>query len=407
MSSTNPATTKSADLIARVRAILMTPTATWDRIDVEPTTIGGLYTGYVVILSAIPPLARLIHALLFGNGLFFVSITATLIGSAVAYMLGLVGVFIVALIIDALAPTFGGVKNRTQAFKVAAYSGTAGWVASAFGALPVLGVLGILGLYGLYLLYIGLQRVMKAPQTQALIYTIVTCVVSFIVFIILGLVLSVALLPIGGYGVLMGLNSGFRPSPAPTANLALPGGGSVNLGQMAAAAAAAKAGLDSSQGQAPSVGGGAPAGAVHPVAPEALKALLPLSIGDYARTEVSAAGGGVAGLSAAGATAHYVKPGGGDISLEVTDVGVMGAMAGAVDVDSSKETATGYEKIGKIDGRLTTETWDSANRSGKYSVLVASRFMVEASGTGVNIDQLKTAVSSVGLSRLESLAHAG
>jgi hypothetical protein len=50
----------------------------------------------------------------------------------VTYGMTLLSVFLLALIIDALAPSFDGQKNRVQAFKVAAYTGTAGWV---FGVL--------------------------------------------------------------------------------------------------------------------------------------------------------------------------------------------------------------------------------------------------------------------------------
>ncbi len=57
------------------------------------------------------------------------------------YVLSLVGVFISALIIDALAPTFGSAKDQMQALKTAVYSMTAYWVASAFQIVPGLGTL--------------------------------------------------------------------------------------------------------------------------------------------------------------------------------------------------------------------------------------------------------------------------
>ena len=50
----------------------------------------------------------------------------TALSSAILqYLLSLASVFVLALIIDALAPTFGGTKNQVQALKVAAYSNTA------------------------------------------------------------------------------------------------------------------------------------------------------------------------------------------------------------------------------------------------------------------------------------------
>jgi hypothetical protein len=49
-----------------------------------------------------------------------------------------IGCFIVAYIINALAPTFGATKNNDLAFKVAAYSYTPAWVAGVLQILPPL-----------------------------------------------------------------------------------------------------------------------------------------------------------------------------------------------------------------------------------------------------------------------------
>src|SRR5690606_29428743 len=129
-------------------------------------TIGGIYTSYVVILAAIGPIASLIGQQVFGIGAFGYSWKPSLgysIGSAVlSYLLSLVTVYVAALVIDALAPSFGGTKDQLKAFKVAAYSMTPGWIAGIFGIIPMLGWLALIGgLYGLYLLYLGLPRLMR------------------------------------------------------------------------------------------------------------------------------------------------------------------------------------------------------------------------------------------------------
>jgi hypothetical protein len=55
---------------------------------------------------------------------------------------------------------------------------------------------------------------------------------------------------------------------------------------------------------------------------------------------------------------------------------------------------------------MTQERYDRDTKHGEYSVLVGDRFVVEASGDGVAIDDLKAAVNAVGVSRLEGLAKA-
>ena len=105
-------------------------------------------------------------------------------------------VFILALVIDGLAPSFGGQKDQVQALKVAAYAGTAGWVGGVFGLIPALGIISLLfALYGLYLLYLGLPVVMKAPQDKAIGYTVVVIIVYIVLFLIIGAVVGALAAP--------------------------------------------------------------------------------------------------------------------------------------------------------------------------------------------------------------------
>ena len=88
---------------------------------------------------------------------------------ALTYCLGLVSVFVVALIINALAPSFSAQKDSVQALKAVAYASTAAWVGGAAEILPWgLGLLIALagGIYSIYLLYLGLQYTMKAPAER-------------------------------------------------------------------------------------------------------------------------------------------------------------------------------------------------------------------------------------------------
>lgn len=181
------------NLIERVKGILLRPKQEWQTIGGETASIAELYKGYVVPLAAIGPIASVIGMSLVGLSLPFVGTVripiTTSIGSAVVhYILTLAGVYILALVIDALAPTFAGEKNVTQAFKVAAYSYTAGWVVGIFTIIPVLSVLSILGLYGLYLLYLGLPVLMKSPQEKSLGYTIAVIVAAIVIFVVIGIV---------------------------------------------------------------------------------------------------------------------------------------------------------------------------------------------------------------------------
>lgn len=180
-------------LIDRTKQILLHPKQEWQVIAAEPSSTGALYTHVILPLAAIGPVATLIGWSVFGisipfAGTYRVPLTASLESALVRYVLGLVAVFVLALIIDALAPTFGGQKSQVQALKVAAFSSTAAWLAGIFGLIPALSVLGIVGAYSLYLLYAGLPIVMKAPPDRALGYTVVVILCAVVLFFVIGAV---------------------------------------------------------------------------------------------------------------------------------------------------------------------------------------------------------------------------
>ena len=178
------------NLIDRVKGILLQPKQEWETISGEITTTSELYKNYIIPLAAISPVASFIGMSIVGIsmpliGTFRVPITTAIASTAVHYVLGLIGVYILALIIDFLAPTFSGEKNINQALKLAAYSYTAGWLAGIFVIIPALGILSIVGLYSIYLLYTGIPVLMKAPQEKSLVYTVAVVVAAIIIFVVI------------------------------------------------------------------------------------------------------------------------------------------------------------------------------------------------------------------------------
>jgi hypothetical protein len=90
--------------------------------------------------------------------------------AVVRYLLSFVIVYVMALVVDALAPTFHGQKNQPNALKLATYSMTPVWLAGALSLIPGLRPLGILGLYGVYLFWFGVL-LMKTPNERSTPYT--------------------------------------------------------------------------------------------------------------------------------------------------------------------------------------------------------------------------------------------
>lgn len=396
-----------ARLVERVKGILLRPKTEWEAIDQEPTSIAGIYRKHVIPLAAVPALATLIGSLVFGYSILGITyrppLVSALVSALVQYGLTLAGVFVLALVIDMLAPKFEATASKVQAFKVAAYSATAAWVAGIFNLVPALSMLTILSIYSLYLLYLGLPRLMRAPQEKAFSYTAVVVVVM----IAIGLVISLLVAPIARqFGA--GSNSGSLAEAVGRAGegtvsgtIDIPGGGSIDIGGLQEAAnSIAQAGTDANSREANAD--------LTPIDPKVLDALLPESFGGLPITERESSSMAAGGVGGSHVEAHY---GSGDTSVQITitdmaALGGLGAVANAMNIERNHQTSTGYERVGKVDGRMTTEKWNSATKRGSYGILVGNRVHVEAEGRGVKIDTLKSAVHNLDIASLDGAVNA-
>lgn len=178
------------NLVERVKAILLSPKTEWPVIAGESGDAQYLFTNYVAILAAVPAVAAFIGYAIAGLG-----VGRALFLAIFFYVIYCVAWYVEALVIDALAPTFGGRKSFPDALKVAAYSSTAGWVAGIFQLIPPLSILGLLGLYSIYLLWLGLPVLMRSPPERATGYTAAVVVIMFVIMLVIMLVLGLVISP--------------------------------------------------------------------------------------------------------------------------------------------------------------------------------------------------------------------
>lgn len=378
----------SKQLFERAKAIILQPKAEWPIIGAESASPSSILKSYVLPLAAIGPVAHFIGGQVFGYGALFVrfrpGLMSGLTSAIVSYVMAIVMVYVLAWIANFLAPKFSGAENWKGAFKLVAYSMTAGWVAGVFGLVPALSVLGIVGFYSLYLFYAGAPVLMQVPEDKALGYTAVTVVCA----IILGFIAATVTASMAGMfagPVLFSSTS----NKVIDDTVSIPGVGSVDTGKIDAMT---KQMQDAASGRTKAV----PA--------DSLKGLLPASIGSYARTSVETVGAGPMG---AAAEAKYAS-GDKSFTVRIADLHGMGALAGmgaAMGVEQSKEDANGYEKTGTVDGQMQTEAWDNANKSGKFGRMVDNRFLVEAEGSAGSVDELKSAVGTISEGALHRLEN--
>jgi Yip1 domain len=405
---------KVSNLFGRAKSILLTPRAEWQVIAAETDTIRGIYTGYIMILAAIPAVKLLLSARFLGVSILPIAITT--------YVLSLAGTFLVALIVDALAPTFGGQKNRVQALKVVAYSYTAAWLAAIIGMVPGLALLSALAgmIYGLYLLYLGLPYTMKCPAEKSLGYTVVTVIVAIVVSIVLGLIVR----SVGGFGTFGGgpLTGMLRSQATGSSLFSDHGAASSGLNDYAKRMDDASKQLESAQksgdaaakanalGQfmGTALGSG---GKVESLAPDQIKTFLPDELIGLKRTQQAVERNGAMGMQISKATATYSDGANRTLQLEIVDSGslkgMVGFASGWAGVEQESQTDSGYDKTYKSGGQLVHEQWNKNTNSGEYSTFIADRFSVKVSGQASDISDLKRAAASINTSGLAALKNSG
>jgi hypothetical protein len=162
----------------------------------KPATVRDIMLNYVVVLAAIPFVATLIGDLWYysvfslfgfvGSYIAFAFVAAILI-----YILDVVAVYVIAIVIRMLAPTFNSKVDEIMSLKLAAYIFTPVFLIGALDIIPPLGFLGFLGaLYGLYILYLALPIMLNTPKDKVVTYVIGVVVATIVVYAIIGVIIG-------------------------------------------------------------------------------------------------------------------------------------------------------------------------------------------------------------------------
>jgi hypothetical protein len=197
--------------IERAKNIIISPNKEWDVIASEQPNTGQIITGYVLLLAGAAAVAAFIgYGLIgFNYGFFRYASTTWGIYYALRVLVGAIaGVFISAIVIDALAPSFGSEKNMGRSIQLVAYSYTPGWIGALLAIFPPIAIIGaIAGLYGFYLMYVGIPKLKKTPADKQAGYFVVSIVTIIVVYVVIYFIMSRIVLSVMGlsYGINVGL----------------------------------------------------------------------------------------------------------------------------------------------------------------------------------------------------------
>ncbi len=413
------------NLVARVKAILLDPTAEWPVIDQESHTVKDLYLSYLLPLAGIAALATLIGAMLWGYSAGPVTVRygfgEALSVAILGFVMTLIVVYVLAWIIAALAPTFKGEKNFLKAFSVAAFSMTASLVGSFFAILPALSwLIGLIGgLYSLYLLYKGLPVLMKTPSEKALGYTVVVVIAAIVCNVIVGAVLG-SLMPNPWSSVGAGAAGGSGSEitiKTPAGEVSTTQGKLEEMGRQLEAAD--KKVEQASQNQDPkavsqaaseavaAVTGVVPGGGRVALSSDTLKNWLPATLDGMKRESFEVQGGAAMGIAGTTARATY-REGDREVDLEVLDAGGAAGILAMISglASGERETETTHEKSYQVDKRKFTEKRWKDDSEAELSIVLANGVVVTANARGVPMKTLMSSVKALGLEKLEAVQPA-
>jgi hypothetical protein len=455
--SISPSHTDSgaAALIARVKNMVLAPKTEWPVVEREPTSIGQLYFAYVAPLALFAAVLSFIHVSLIGVHLPFgvnvrQPVTAGLMSLVMTLVGAFIGLLIVGVVINVLAPTFGAIRDLRQAVKTAAYAFTPAWLGALFGLLPAFSFLLqlVADCYAIYVLYLGLPVMMRGKQEKAAGYTATVVICTIVLGIVLGAVMAGVGIATGGalshlrpaseatkaeereqaaatvgnvLGNMLGTDEkGKQDLGNAVSRVAAAGdamGSSAGTSAAAAPGADKPASAESAQDAGQAVGGlvaalGGAFGGSHRVTPvdfQTLKAMLPASLAGMERTHAAGEAKQGLGMQSTNATGTYKGADGSRLELTISDASAVSGlmeMAESLPQTTNSESDSGYEKDVLLGGRKVHEKYDSHSRHAELQTIVAKRFTVELTGDGVDMSKLESAVAAVDLGKLESMKDA-
>jgi Yip1 domain len=184
-------------IVDRAKNIIMKPAEEWNVIADEPATVGGLFTGYAMILSGLALVSGIVATGLLGIGGealaatgMSTAFTDTIVRAILGYFVGLGMLYVMALIVNAVSPSFNGKSDLVQSLKLMTYASTPSWLVGAvtpfLAELPFLVVLLSFAAiaYVVYLIYLGIKPALSVPQDKVAGFTVVIVLVYIVMIVI-------------------------------------------------------------------------------------------------------------------------------------------------------------------------------------------------------------------------------
>jgi hypothetical protein len=367
------ASPSTARVWARIRGLLLAPAQEWKIIDAERPEPRALVMRWALPFTLFFFLAQMVGSMAFPPRVGGVASAPSSLQAIATVLVGstfmLAGVWVIAWLVDWLAPKFGGRRDFNAALKVVVYAATGFWLSGVFGLAPPVAFLGVTCIVSFYTLWRGLPIVMKTDADKSLPFA--AAVVAA------GAVIGVVLMTLSGCFAF----AGKQVSPSAPAAVAV----------------------------APTP---APAPRADPAAPldrEKFRRILPEAIpGGWVRAGVTTHNGGSTGFTGPTLEAAYER-GGQTLTVRFVDLGVGRAASMIADrkaLAPPLEGERGVVRYAEDAAGFRLLEIDRETGRARQLWIVRNRVAVSVEGTGgVSSDELTQAAGLVDMERVDQVAR--
>ena len=160
------------ETLRRIVYLIFRPTAEWDRIAAETTSVDLLLRRTILPLSLLAPVATVIGMKTFDRDWdplhgYLVPADQIFAAGATTFFATIASIFLLAAIFALLAPMFGAPRDYLASLKVAAYGAIPVMLAGATLLLPAMAIVGMVGVcHTLFLYWVGVRRVLHVSEAS-------------------------------------------------------------------------------------------------------------------------------------------------------------------------------------------------------------------------------------------------
>lgn len=168
-------------MIDRIKGILTEPRTEWVAIAAEPASAKSIYTSWILVLAAIGPIAMLVGYADLGESF-------ALHRAISSYVTALVIPFVLAMVVDVFAPSFGGERDFVASLKLVAYSSTSIWLAGVAHVVGMLAnlIMWVAAVYALFTFFTGAPLLRRCAPDRAIPFTLIVALCAIALFVVAG-----------------------------------------------------------------------------------------------------------------------------------------------------------------------------------------------------------------------------